>query len=313
MEAEISANLDIATSMAELELKVNALPSDEDITVQLNGNLLYLRWGRNSKIVCEILAETAPLIEIPKTVETIVWKPGVLQAYARTLPAFAAKTGSSNGNNNPVITGVHFSKEKDTGETYVRATNQYRAVTVKSPMTEWFEGVSFSIPTESLQGLADILSADGEVTIGMNEAKTLLVFKSGLTTAVTRVLVGVFPDIDNGYADYSANTKWIFDRMELIDLCKRARQLSQSRPALTIRSENSKVTAELDSVLTQQIGAVAEGEVFNFKVDAEYIELAASLFRTEEVQILFKNESSPLTIVCEETDHIKALIGQIKK
>lgn len=311
IEAEISGDLDVATSMAELDTKVNALPSDEEITVELDGSLLYLRWGRSSKIACETLAETAPLIEIPESIETITWKPGLLHTFARALPPFTARSNSSHAKKNPAVMGIHFSTDEDTGEAYVRASNGFRAVTIRSN-SDWFLGVSLSIPTESIQGLSDILVADAEISVGLNDTRTLLVFKAGLTTAVSRVLLGDFPNIDSMYSDKSAKTKWTFDRMELIDLCRRARHLAPQRPVLVIRPEGSKVKAELESILTQQVGAMVEGDAFDFAFDAEYVELAASLFRTEEVQILFEHKKAPLTIVCEETDHIKTLVGQMQ-
>lgn len=313
IEAEITGNLDIATSMLELDLKVSALPSDEEIIVELEGSLLNLRWGRSSKIACETLAETAPLIDIPQTIETITWEPGILHSFSRSMPPFAALSNSQMAKANPCLQGLYFAMD-DTGEVLIRASNGARAVTLRSEKVKWFEGMQFSIPTESICGLADLLPSDSEISIGINEARTLLVFQAGLTTAVSRLLIGKFPDIDRSYSDKdTAGTKWTFDRMELIELCRRARRLAPSRPVITFRTEGAKTKIDLESILTQQLGAMCEGEQFEFAVNAEYVELAASLFRTEEILILFKDKTSPLTIACEQTDHIRALVGQMEK
>ncbi|WP_066297563.1 hypothetical protein [Bacillus sp. FJAT-29937] len=319
IEAVISGDLSIATGMAELELKVSALPSDEEITVELEGTLLNLRWGRSSKITCETIAETAPLIEVPAVVEYITWKPGLLHTFARGLTPFAAKTGTESAKRYPCTAGINFSKDSDIGEVSVKVGNGYLGTILRSESTEWFDELNLSIPTESLQGLSDILPSDCEVSVGINESRTLLIFQAGLTTAVSRLLVGNFPPIERFCADVNnVKTKWTFDRMELIDLCKRVRTLAMTsasgRAVLYIKSEGAKVTAKSEnSVLVQQVGAMVEGNAFEFGMNAHHVELAASLFRTEEVQILFEHDKSPLTIVCEETDHIKVFVGQMQR
>lgn len=314
IEAEISGEFSTAICMAELELKVSALPSDEDITVELDGNRLNLRWGRSSKIACETIAETAPLIEIPEMADRVTWKPGLLHILARGLSPFASKSGSESAKRCPCTAGLNFSKDVDTGEVYVKATNSGVGTIFRTNQAEWFDGINVSIPIESIQGLSDILQSDCEVSVGVNDSKTLLIFQAGLTTAVSRLLVGNFPPIEKYCADVDAvKTKWTFDRMELIELCRRARTLAHSRPVLYIKSEDSKVTAELESILVQQVGAMVEGKSFEFGINANHVELAASLFRTEEVQILFEHKKSPLTIVSEETDHVKVFVGQMTR
>lgn len=319
IEAVISGELSIATGMAELDLKVSVLPSDEEISVELEGTLLNLRWGRSSKITCETIPETSPLIEVPKSVECISWKPGILHSFARGLTPFTARTGTDSVKRYPCTAGINLSKDSDTGEVSVKATSGPLGTVICNQQTEWFDEINLSIPIESLQGLSDILPSDCEVSVGINESKTLLTFHAGLTTAISRLLVGTFPPIEKYCVEVdNAKAKWTFDRMELIELCKRARTLASTSPSgravLYIKKEGSKVSANLEnSVLTQQVGAMVEGTPFEFGMNAQHVEIAASLFRSEEVQILFEHEKSPLTIVCEETDHIKVFVGQMTR
>ncbi|PLR70469.1 hypothetical protein [Bacillus sp. UMB0728] len=314
IEAEITGDLNLATSIMELDMKVAALPPEEDINVSLDGSLLIFKWGRSSQIACETIAETAPLIEIPEVIENVLWSPGVLHSLAKEIPPFAALANSSQAKKNPCLAGMFLEMDADTGETFVKASNSYKSIVIRSQKTKWFEGIKFSLPTESLAGLSNIFPSDAEVSIGINDTRTLLVFQCGLTTAVSRVLKGNYPDLDSVYTELDdAKSKWIFDRMELIELCRRARQLSPHRPVLSISSEKGKVKANLENILTQQLGVVVEGEQFTFAFNAEYVEIAASLFRSEEIVILFKNKMSAFTLCCEESQHTKTLIGQMQK
>ena len=311
VKVEVMSPLDIATTMGELALKVDVLPKDEVITVELVGTLLNLRWGRSSKVTCETVAETAPVITIPEVTETVQWHAGALQVINLAFPPFTAMSNSSEARSNPVIAGVNFFVD-DTGEVFLKATTGYRAIVAHSLGCSWFPGTNVSIPIESIRGLSDIFSTDVDITVGLNEKQTLLVFKSGLTTAVSRLLVGKYPDIDDSFVVRGNETsKWTFDRMELIEVCRRVRKLSPTKPILILKTEGSKVTAELRNILTQQMGVAVEGIGKDFAVNAEYLEVAASLFRTEEVQLFFQNEKS-LTVVSEETDMIKILMGQIE-
>ncbi|USK62225.1 hypothetical protein [Peribacillus asahii] len=71
VKVEVLSPLDVATTMGELSLKVDVVPKDEEITVQLDGSLLLLKWGRTSKVACEILPQTTPTITIPEVKEVV--------------------------------------------------------------------------------------------------------------------------------------------------------------------------------------------------------------------------------------------------
>lgn len=311
LPAKVEKPFACATTMAELDIKVMALPDDEEITVELDGNLLYLKWARSSQIAVVTVPETAPMIDIPKGVDSVMWKPGYVQVMARSLPPFTALPNSKIVNDYPVMAGLYISKDNETDEVFVRATDRARAVTVNARGMEWFDGIHASIPIETVMALADILASDSEVNVQINEQRTLLVFESGRTKAVSRLLIGDFPPIDNAYTKReSAESEWIFDRLELLETARRVKRLAGAQPFITFNVDGSKVMAELPGTLVQQIGAAVEGKKFPFKVHADYLEVALTMFRTEEVQVLFAGEQSPLTIVCEETDDVKTLIAQ---
>ncbi|MBP1932040.1 hypothetical protein [Ammoniphilus resinae] len=303
---DIQGSLEVATSVRELSIKVSALPSDEEIICQLEGNLLKLCWGRNSEISVELVPETSPLIELPSIVEEVKWGAGTLHGISRLMPPFTANGNSQQAKSIPCVTGPNFSKDPDTGEVFVRATDAFKAVTVRAAKIDWFSE-PFSIESGTLGAIADVLPEDAEITVGLNEVRTMVVFKSGTTTAVARTLIGNFPNIDRNYLT-DAKSKWRFDRLDLIDLCRRVRILSPTRPVIEFRLMKGKVHAMIPKALNQQVGVCIEGDPIEFSVNATYLEMAAQLFRSEEIILYVNAHDKPISILQEGSMDIRSLV-----
>ena len=311
ISADIQGQLEVATSVGELSTKVSALPANEEILVQLDFNVLKLKWGRNSQISVEIVPETSPLIELPELVEEVKWGPGVLHGIARLMPPFTANPNSQQAKANSSVMGPNFEKCKDTGEVFIRATDAFKAVTVKAAKTDWFSE-AFSVASSTLMAVADVLPEDSEITVGINEVKTMIIFKAGTTTAVARTLVGNFPPIDRNYLT-EATSKWRFDRLDLIDLCRRVKILSPQRPILEFRLKSDKVHAVIPQVLDQQIGVCIEGKQMEFAINANNLEMTAQLFRSsEEIVLLLNSNDRPITVRQEGKDTTVGLVLPVR-
>lgn len=312
IQCEISEPFAFATTVHELEVKVGALPQDELITIEKDGEQLSLKWGRSSKIKMDTVPEMSPTIEVPEATESVTWAPGKLHMLSKSIPSFAAITNTDNAQNLPVLRGLNFSKE-ETGEVTVRATNRARAVSVNAAGVEWFEGFFASIPTETMAALAEIIPADSEVRVSLNEGKTLLIFQSGTTTAVSRLLIGEFPSIDHAYTlPDDAKAIWRVDRMEILNTARRVKRLGGEQPVMVFKKEGTKSFVELPGVSIEQIGASVEGEDFQFAIHSDFLDLCLTLYRTDEVLLCLKEKGSPLTVVCEGNLDIKALIAQVR-
>jgi DNA polymerase III subunit beta len=304
--ADIEGELEVATTVGELSTKVAALPSDEEIICQLEGNLLKLKWGRNSEISVELVPQTSPLIEIPEMVEEVKWGAGSLHGISRVMPPFTANPNSQQAKTRPSVSGPNFAKDPDTGEIYVRATDAFKAVTIKAAKLDWFKE-TMSIETSTMSAVSDVLPEDAEITVGLNEGKTMIVFQCGTTTAVARTLLGAFPNIDGSYVNDAAAT-WRFDRLDLIDLCKRVKILSPQKPILEFRIKGGKVHAIIPKSLDQQVGVHIEGTPCEFSVNATYLEMTAHLYRSEELILYVNGADRPITIRQEGSDDIRSLV-----
>ncbi|MEK4487939.1 hypothetical protein MHH81_20745 [Psychrobacillus sp. FSL H8-0484] len=315
VECEVIAPFAFATSVHELDIKVSALPDDEIITaeVETENERLFLKWGRSSKISMDTIPETAPLIDMPSIVESVQWSPGKVQLMSRTIPSFTALEGNSSAQRFPTLRGLFMTKE-DTGIVNVRASNGARAVTYRVPGIDWFGDFTASIPSETILGLAEILSSDGDVKVSLNAAKTLLVFECGHTRAISRILVGEFPDIDSKFAnEKGTSTLWRVDRLELLSTARRIKRLAVKESIMVFRKEGTKAFVELPGVLIEQIGAMIEGDDLEFTVHSDHLEFCLSLYRSDEVVLCLDGNDKPLTILNEGNDDIKSLIAQYAK
>ncbi len=307
VKADVQGELDVATTLKEIDTKVAALPNDTEILVQLEGSLIKLKWGKKSAISVDTVPETTPMIEIPELVEQVTWAAGTVHGIARVMTPFTALPNSSISQRNPSIVGPNFVKDPDTGETFVRATDGFRAVTMRAAKIDWFSE-SVSIEASNLLSVADVLPKDAEISVGINKGYSLVVFASGSTTAVVRALSGKYPQIDNLYRT-DAKSKWRFDRLELIELCRRVQILSPQRPILEFRLINGKVNAVIPNTLDQSIGVVIDGIPSEFAINAKYLEMAASLFRTEEINLLVEAANKPITMRIDQSDDIRTVLS----
>jgi len=318
IECESEGDFEFASTVYELERKVLALPSDELIHVNKNGNNLSLNWGRSSKIAMEVIPELSPGIEIPEAQQSVVWAPGELHKIARTMPHFTAIKNSNSDKKCPVTRGLNFIKE-ETGEVLVRATNSARAVTYQPLGIEWFEDFAAAIPTETISALNEIVPNDVEVKVSVNNEQTLVIFEAGRLKAVSRLLGGEYPAIDTAYTlPADAKAIWRVDRMELLNTARRIRHLSNDKPVMSFNKEGTKTFVSLQGVLVEQIGAMVEGdEDLDFATNANDMEICLNLYRCEEVLICLRGVELPITVVGEEeeataNEKIKSLISQIK-
>lgn len=307
VQADIQGNLDIATTMKELEPKVAALPNGEEILCEFKSNQLKLKWGRNAEISVATDPETTPMLAIPDLVEQVKWVPGSLHGVARVMPPFTAGMNSAKGSQVPAICGPNFSKDAETGQVFVKATDSFKALTTKAQKLDWFSQ-PLSIESGTIMGVADVIPDDAEITVGINKGATLVVFQAGSTTAVVRPLTGTFPLIEKMYR-LDTKSKWRFDRQELIELCRRVKILSPQKPILEFRFKGGKVHAVIPSTLDQQVAVVVEGVPEEFAINATYLEITACLYRGDEVILHVEAHNRAITVGVEGSDEVRALLS----
>lgn len=309
LECETTEEFEFATTVLELDKKISALPDDELITVVRENDKILLRWGRSSNIRMDIVPEFLPQIEIPTAFDTVTWDGGVLHTLARSIPGFTAIVNSEVANAMPLLRGVYIGLE-ETGEVMVRATNRVKAVKINMVGMQWFSGIYCAIPSETILGLVELFPLDTELRVSINEDRTLLLFEAGNTRAISRLLVGEFPPIDKSYCkEDNAKCVWRVDRLDLAATVRRIRRLGGNTPIMEFRVEDSKCFAELPGILIEQIGATIEGsEKMGFRINSDYLELALTLHRSEEILLCIPGKNQPITIIDDSKNYDKQVL-----
>lgn len=312
----IEAEMTVATTLFEIDQKVSALPSQEEILMQVQGSRLMMKWGgRDSHIAVDLLPETLPMLEPPVPESTVSWKPGALHGIVRMMIPFCAMQGHEKASSLPAILGIQFSKD-ETGEVFLRATDSFKYIRCLAAKMDWFDK-TLSLEARTLQAISEVLTADAEVTVGVTKTN-LVVFKTGLATCVTAPLNGVLPVeyMDKAF-NYKAKTKIRLDRLELIELMRRVRKVSaNNKPYTLLIMKNGRVTAQtVDGSLVQDLGGAVEGGgVEAIAIHAEHMEIAATFFQSpnyrgsDEIVLYVSGHRSPITLGLDGQERVNMTV-----
>lgn len=101
----VKKEIDIATTVKEMDVKVSALPSDEEITVEVKGTQLQLKWGRKSTIKVNTVKESIPPLEIPEVKRKVNWPAGSLHGLTKIMTPYTALRSSERGLARPSVCG----------------------------------------------------------------------------------------------------------------------------------------------------------------------------------------------------------------
>lgn len=314
--AEIQAEMAVATTLFEIDQKVGALPSQEEILMQVQGSRLMMKWGgRDSHIAVDLLPETMPMLEPPTPETTVIWKPGALHGVVRMMIPFCALPGHEKATSLPAILGIQFSKD-ESGEVFMRATDSFKYIRCLANKLDWFDQ-SLSLEARTLQAVSEVLPPDAEVMVGLTKSG-LVVFKTGLATCITAPLNGVLPVeyMDKAF-NYRARTKIRLDRLELIELMRRVRKVSaNNKPYTILLMKGGRVTAQtVDRALVQDLGGAVEGGgVEAIAIHAEHMEIAASFFQSpnyrgsDEIVLYVNGHKAPITIGLDGQDRVNMTV-----
>ncbi|WP_145949571.1 DNA polymerase III subunit beta [Paenibacillus sp. Y412MC10] len=315
MATEVGESFFITTSMKELAIKVGALPSEEEIEVKHvkkgNGQHIELVWGskgRRSEMKVAVLNEETEFLEVPLAADKVTWGPKVLSHLVNKFKGFTVKSTSQDAVNSPVLSGISISRSVN-GNCVLRASDRHNTVTYVSSDYGWLKN-EVILDSAYLQAIANLVPADCDVEVGVNENASLVLFQTKDSTCVCRVTDGKFPEVDHIY-DHNVECKYHFDRPELLELCSRVQKIVSTGTKM-VRFESRKIErhnvvfAVVPGVLEQQMGATIEGLQWNFAINAEKLFECAKFFEGEdEVTLYVKDPFKPITLGSEEEPDVK--------
>lgn len=310
LKCEVKKQLNIATTINEMNLKVSVLPNDVTVVVELSKAGLRLKWGKSGNAInVDLVKEISPPFEIPDQIEMVKWKPGALQSIVKNITPFTLAENMDLANQCPAMLGPQISKDPVTGHVFLRATDSHKAVKIKDVTIDWFDGVVASLDIKALTGLTDIMPEDSDISVGVDKSESAIVFRAGLSTCICRTLVGTLPNTDSIFNN-SLPTRMIIDRLELIELCKRVIKLTPTNPVVRFIINNGKVIAEIPNVLEQKLTANIEGDLKSFAMGAKHLEQCAIFFqilesnKADELILYLSGPHMPVSIGCYGDEEI---------
>ncbi|HCG4536144.1 TPA: hypothetical protein NJY08_004997, partial [Salmonella enterica subsp. enterica serovar Typhi str. AG3] len=190
-----------------------------------------------------------------------------------------------------------------------------RAIRVIEEMS-WFS-IPLTIPSEVINAFAELVSPKETIQVSLSSSKSEILIESDNVQAVARILDGEFPNTEKTFSNTDATVVWRTDRMGLLDTTRRVKRLGGSSPTLHVIKKEKKHYAILKDILTEQISAVVESEdSTGFSVNANNLEAALTVLRTEEVILAFNGKTKPITLFAgeeEDRENMKVMIGQMKE
>jgi len=219
---------------------------------------------------------------------------------------------ASNDDARPVLTGVNFQTDK--GELYVVATDSYRLAEKKLGKIE--SEMNILVPASSLQDLLRVIDNNQEDIQITNDDQQIL-FKTGDTELVTRLIDGKFPDYKK-LLPTKFETSATVSRSELTSLTKVS--------SLFARETGGSVILEVDEdsqeisvrSITSQIGensakaaakASGSGQI---TLNSRFIIDALNAIEGEEVFIGFNQKLEPFILKKSDNDNYKHIIMPLK-
>lgn len=305
--AEIFKPIQVAISVKELTMKVSVLPDNEMLSVTQvfkneNAQFLKFEWGTNRKntINVQTLNEQSDFLEIPTLLKSsVTMNINKLSKYVDSLKSFALKSGSDEARGFPMLTGLSISPNEN-GKAIFKACNRQNSVCLSDSDVSWLSE-EIILDVGHLVAVTSLIQGNTEIEIGVNEISSLVIVKSSDTTCVLRILNGVYPELEK-YHNYDvAETKYYFDRSELMDVCQRAIKVTAAgAKMLRFDTIGSNIFASVSSVLEQQLSATVEGLNWSFTVDAERLFNCAKLMEGVDEIVLYLDDPTKVISIGSE-------------
>lgn len=309
--AEITKEIMVAVSVKELNMKVSVLPDNEQLSVthvsKVNAQSLKFEWGTNRKNTINVhtLNEQTDFLITPVPKSSVIMNINKLYKVVESLKNFALKSGSYDARRNPMLTGIAIA-QNEYGKTTYKACDRQNSVCLTDSETTWLPE-EIILDAGHLIAVTSLIQGNTEIEIGINEMSSIVIIKSIDTTCILRTLSGTYPVLERYHNYNTAESRYYFDRSELLDVCQRAIKVTATgAKMLKIEQRGTNIFAVVSNVLEQQLSATSEGMDWSFTVDAERLFNCAKLMEgVDEIILYLDDPCKPISIGSEDLPQIK--------
>lgn len=266
---------------------VSSLPSGV-IDLELEDNKLHISTEKYQSTINGVSAEDFPVMPSPEggvgwQVDSVVLKKALQQTV------FAASSDEAR----PVLTGVYFHNHN--GQLFVAATDSYRLA--EHALQKNQEKTALLVPANALTDMLRIISDDeGKVTVIHDENQVL--FKTGETELVSRLIDGKYPDYRKLIpANFAVSA--ILNRSEFTNITKVSSLFArESAGSVTIKVDEAKKRVSIRSVASQlgENTASADAEVTGdgeVTLNSRFLLEALHVFGGDKICFSFNGKLDP--------------------
>jgi DNA polymerase-3 subunit beta len=282
---------------------VGGLPNDM-VTLRMHGTSLRLECGRFVTNIAGLDADEFP--RIPTTTGEGISFPAPALRDAIKCTAFAAATDESR----PVLTGVYVGIGPEGVK--LAAADGFRLAKYVLGTESMQSRPDLIIPARALRELANIIG-DAEGAIRMAVSDNQVVFETGATTLVSRLIDGQFPDFER-IIPKEHTTRCLVDTRELAKAVKLASHFAlASQGILKVQvqeKEGLTLSANAADVGDNQgtIGAMIEGADNEIAVNVRFLADVLEATETQQVALELMGAHSPLVLRPVGDDHYTHVI-----
>lgn len=282
--------------------------SVETLELKSEGEKLKISGSKSSATFSTIDAKEFPIIPTPTGKNLDIDNQLIKQVAVEV--AFSSATDESR----PVLTGVKF--EKQDKNLVVTATDGFRLSRKTLLSTENFSlSTSLILPARTIMELARV-GEEEKISMEVVSQNNQVIFTSGKTQIISRVLEGNFPDVDK-IIPKEFRTQVTVDRSELLRTVRAASIFARDSNniiKLEIRNEKLEIrasggqTGESESIIDAEI----DGEEIQISFNYKYILDFLSSQTSERIIMKFNEATTPAVFVAEKDPSLIHLIMPVR-
>ncbi len=286
---------------------VSSLPL-QSVELSVDGERLKIKSGSSQATLSTIASAEFPIV--PNVVGDPIKIESRLIKQIAVEVAFASATDESR----PVLTGVRFSKSDK--KLIVVATDGFRLSKKEILSTEhFFLSTILILPAHTIIDLAKVVE-DIEINMYLMSQNNQVIFDTGKTQIISRILEGNFPDVDK-IIPKEFRTQVAVDRGELLRAVRSAGIFArESNNIVVFRVQDAGLRVSASGGQTGESESVIEAEItgdelqisFNYKYVIDFLNSQSG----ERIIMKFNESTTPAVFVPEKDESLIHLIMPVR-
>jgi DNA polymerase-3 subunit beta len=269
--------------------------SDEDVTVETNGNSVSIISGAAQYNITGIDADDYP--ELPSVNNGIKTSLNQKLLYSMVIQTLFAVADTETSK--PVYTGLKF--EMTSGLLTLIGVDGYRLAIRKEPINYDGEDLTFIVPKKTIRELMKLIDIESDKDINISVGKRHIVFEIENYSIISRLLDGEFLDYNNAIPQ-TIKTTVLINTRDAIDCIERTLPVienNQKNPIRCLFDADQMRVSTVSSLgrVVDYTHANTSGDRVEIGFNSKFVLDALNASDTDEVKIELNGPVSPVKIL----------------